>query len=422
MDIISRCPMITLAVSLVIFSFAPGATEVRGDGADAGQRAADLAAPVRLIDADHPVAAPFVADVDGDGKSELLVGEFRRDAYTEAGFRVYHRLGKPSDLKFDAGSWLQADERDATVPAFCYTGSAPQIVDYNGDGIPDLVSPAMIGKPREAVLRVFPGLGKGRFGKPTEVTYLTVAASSSGLSCYNVRAFVYDWDGDGAKDILAATSGGIWVVSRSGGRDTNQYAEPKPLSVDGKPLRASLSSLCMADWDGDGRDDMIVGASRGSVQWYRNTSPHGEPKLAAGLTLVPPGNSSSVRYSQSDPYPPPQGPSSSARVCVADVTGDGRVDLIVGDWANAVAIGPDPTPEQKLALEAAQRRMIIARDALNKLKSTDRPVAAEAGALHDSKLEARLVECRSINREIQQLLHERHERHGSVWLFQRLAK
>ncbi|MEX2187262.1 MAG: VCBS repeat-containing protein [Pirellulales bacterium] len=412
---------ITLAVSLALFSFPLSRTVVRADDADAVQRAADLAEPVRLIDADHPVAAPFVADVDGDGAAELLVGEYRRAAYTEAGFRVYHRIGKPSDLKFDAGNWLQAAGRDATVPAFCYTGSAPQVVDFNGDGIPDVVSQAMTGNRDEAVLRVFPGEGKGRFGEPTDVTYLTVTKSSPRLTCYNVRAFVYDWDGDGNPDVLATYIGGrgIWLVRHSGDRGKNSYSAPEALEVDGDALRGG-KSICMADWDGDGRDDLIVGND--GVQWYRNMSPRGEPKLAAGVTLIPPGKFSSVRYSQSEQYPPPQAPSGPLRVCVADVTGDGRMDLIVGDVAGATAVGPTPTKEQTLALEAAWRRMTVARDAYYKLKSADPPTTAEARVLYDGNLELRRAECSAIDREIEQLKPERYERHGSVWLFRRLAK
>lgn len=119
MIVIFRRHVIAFAVSLVFVSIIPGKVEIRGDDTDTIQRAADLAEPVRLIDHDHPVAAPFVADVDGDLAPDLLVGEFRRSAYAEAGFRLYRNLGKPKHLEFDAGSWLQAEGRDATVPAFC---------------------------------------------------------------------------------------------------------------------------------------------------------------------------------------------------------------------------------------------------------------------------------------------------------------
>jgi hypothetical protein len=253
------------------------------------------------------------------------------------------------------------------------------------------------------------------------VTYLTVANASTGLSCYNVRSFVYDWDGDGDLDILAMISRGIWLMRRSGDRD-KPYAAPEALFADGKPLRGSLGSLCVADWDGDGRDDLIVGDSRACIQWYRNTAPRGEPKLAAGLTLFQSDKINSVQYSQMEPYPTPLGPSGPVRVCVADVTGDGRADLIVGDWVNATATNPAPTDAQALALKTARHRMIVARDALNELTSADPPTTAEARAQHERQLELRRAECSAIEREIQKLAPERYERHGSVWLFQRLSK
>lgn len=413
------CRLVSLVILLVPSSVLVNAAEEAIGGANV-RRANDLAEPVPLIDADHPIAAPFVADMDGDGKPELLVGEFRRDDFSEAGIRIYRPLGKMSDLKFDEGAWLQADGRDATVPAFCYTGSAPQVVDFNSDGISDLVSPVP-GNQYEFSLRMFPGLGEGRFGKPTDLPCLNSRHSIPRQTCYNVRTLVYDWDGDGALDILASISGGVWVLRHAGNRGANHYAAPEPVVVDGGSLRVALGSLCMADWDGDGRDDLIVGDALGGVRWYRNTARRGEPQLAGGLTLVPPGKPDALEYSQNERFSRPKEISRSARVCVADVTGDGRMDLIVGDWVNATAIGPNPTNDQARALKVAQSQLGVARAALEKLTGMS-PPGGEFRAGYDDELERRRQECRSLAHTIQQLQHHRYERHGSVWLFERLAQ
>lgn len=78
-------------------------------------RGADFEAPIRLktgqsaIGVESPgYAAPCWADIDGDGKPELLVGQFN-----EGKIRVFKHLG---EQKFAPGTWLQADGKVAIVP------------------------------------------------------------------------------------------------------------------------------------------------------------------------------------------------------------------------------------------------------------------------------------------------------------------
>jgi hypothetical protein len=77
--------------------------------------AQQFAPPVRLEGGGQPVrvespgyAAPCWADMDGDGKKDLLVGQFRGGK-----IMIYKNLGKG---KFAAGTWLQAGGKVAEVP------------------------------------------------------------------------------------------------------------------------------------------------------------------------------------------------------------------------------------------------------------------------------------------------------------------
>jgi hypothetical protein len=76
---------------------------------------ADFDAPVRMTAAGEPVkvespgyAAPCWADIDGDGKDDLLVGQFSRGK-----IRVFRNQGGG---ELAAGEWLQADGAEAQVP------------------------------------------------------------------------------------------------------------------------------------------------------------------------------------------------------------------------------------------------------------------------------------------------------------------
>ncbi len=77
--------------------------------------AAEFERPVRLKGAGAAVrvespgyAAPCWADIDADGKKDLLVGQFNKGK-----IRVYKNLG---DGKLAAGAWLKAEGEEAEVP------------------------------------------------------------------------------------------------------------------------------------------------------------------------------------------------------------------------------------------------------------------------------------------------------------------
>lgn len=81
----------------------------------AAARAADFEPPVRLMAGDAAVrvespgyACPCLADLDGDGKNELLVGQFRQGK-----IRVFRHEG---GAKFAPGKWLEVDGKTAEVP------------------------------------------------------------------------------------------------------------------------------------------------------------------------------------------------------------------------------------------------------------------------------------------------------------------
>lgn len=84
-------------------------------GGTAFSGAAEFQPPVRLKAGDAAVrvespgyAAPCWADVDGDGRNELLVGQFSKGK-----IRVFKHQGGE---KFAPGQWLEAEGKTAEVP------------------------------------------------------------------------------------------------------------------------------------------------------------------------------------------------------------------------------------------------------------------------------------------------------------------
>ena len=77
--------------------------------------AVEFADPVRMKGGGEPVrverpgyAAPCWADIDGDGKKDLLVGQFNGGK-----IKVFKNLG---DDKLAAGDWLRVEGKPAEVP------------------------------------------------------------------------------------------------------------------------------------------------------------------------------------------------------------------------------------------------------------------------------------------------------------------
>jgi hypothetical protein len=84
-------------------------------GSTALSSAAEFQPPVRLKAGESAVrvespgyAAPCLADLDGDGTKELLVGQFAKGKIC-----VFKHLGAE---KFAPGEWLQAERTVAEVP------------------------------------------------------------------------------------------------------------------------------------------------------------------------------------------------------------------------------------------------------------------------------------------------------------------
>ena len=78
-------------------------------------RAVEFQSPVRLEGGGLPVrvespgyAAPCWADIDGDGKKDLLVGQFNQGK-----IRIFKNLGGG---KLAPGQWLMADASEAEIP------------------------------------------------------------------------------------------------------------------------------------------------------------------------------------------------------------------------------------------------------------------------------------------------------------------
>ncbi|MGL4553190.1 MAG: FG-GAP repeat domain-containing protein [Gemmataceae bacterium] len=226
-----------------------------------------------------------------------------------------------------------------------------------------------------------------------------------------------DWDGDGRLDLLVGDiRGHVHVVPNEGAGKALAFGKERGLQAGGKPIRVPGGDAgpSVADWDGDGKPDLLVGAGDGSVWLYRNAGTPKEPKLEEGVRLVAPGEAA---YGSDAPKEPRRG--TRAKVWAADLDGDGRLDLLVGDYATQKPVRPEPTAAQKVEQEAAQKELAAVMGRYRKVGPLLFGPSAAKEKAEREKAQKEVEALMKRMQELRKVVPPEYEDHGWVWLFKR---
>lgn len=156
-------------------------------------------------------------------------------------------------------------------------GSSPQVVDWNSDGQVDLVS-----GDREGYFNVFI-----RADTNLRAFYRYRLLDSTILDVgNNSQPAVADWNGDGKKDLLLGTEAGYIHFYPNLASDTwPMFQTYTYIEAAGSPIYLYRVNPYVFDLDLDGRQDMLCGANDGYVHFYRNIGTNANPVLQAPETL-----------------------------------------------------------------------------------------------------------------------------------------
>jgi hypothetical protein len=232
---------------------------------------------------------PAFADLDGDGDLDFLLAN-KIDPVSLTTSRIYRfeNTGTRTNPTFTLRGALPIEGPYHLTPSFG---------DLDGDGRVDMI----VGQWGTS-LALYRGTDAGFAVVDTAAAVITRGS--------NTIPALGDLDGDGDLDLLVGESSGYLNYFRNDGSSSGPRFTLVTDSLDAvRPGRRSAPAL--ADLDGDGDLDLLVGTDAGAVVLYRNEGDRTQPRFVLDPQFQ-------IRVA------------SHATPAVADVDGDGIPDLVVG--------------------------------------------------------------------------------------------
>jgi len=230
-------------------------------------------------------------------------------------------------------------------------------------------------------------------------------------------AHAADWDGDGDLDLLVGNFyGGVYLIPNEGTRTSRAFGKERQLETDShRPVKVNgKAAPIAADWDGDGDLDLLVGADDGSISLYRNSGSTQLPQLAAPVQLVPPGERGTGSRAPKDPRR-----GTRSKICVADWNGDGRLDLLVGDYAHQKPDRPEPTPDERARYDRIRKELQPIQERSGELFRKLHMPPRIRDKDERERLSKEWQELSQRSQALRSQLPREYEPHGWVWLFLR---
>ena len=229
----------------------------------------------------------------------------------------------PAVLPLGSEELIQADFNDIDVGDY----SVPSFVDWNNDGLKDLVIGQGSSANPPGKVRVY--LNVGTESNPQFSSFFYAQSNGVDLTCTAVGCMgcfprVVYWNADARKDLLVGLADGTIKIFLNIGTDEAPTFDGGTLLQVGQPGSKKTIDVgdratpCVADWNNDDKKDLVVGALDGKIHIFVN---EGTDTTPAFLTET---------FAEID-YSPLTVPSQRSSPQILDLDGDGKKDILTGN-------------------------------------------------------------------------------------------
>src|SRR5262245_24423010 len=283
-------------------------------------------------------AVAGAGDVNGDGYADVIVGAEEYDAGQLNEGAAFVFLGSADGID-DAGAAAAATQLEGNQSGALFGSTVAGAGDVNGDGYADVIVGAQAydaGTTDEGAAFIFLGSGTG-IADAGAADAATQLESDQGVALFGgAVAGACDVNGDGYSDVIVGSeeynapssdegAAFVFLGSSTGVADGNPTTAPTQLESNQIGALLGGSVACAGDVNGDGYDDVIVGAelydngqTDEGAAWVFLGGPGG---IADGNPLTAPtqleANQAASLFG-------------GAVAGAGDVNGDGYADVIVG--------------------------------------------------------------------------------------------
>lgn len=241
-----------------------------GDSAVANITSYDSIFPVYNKTIDMPIfPAAYIADVDNDGKNDLLVAPNARASYRNVkNVMFYKNIGSNKNYVFS----YQTDSFLVSTMLDFGTNAKVAAFDYNGDGLMDLIVGNKQTYVQQGQLEISKLALLQNVGTATNPSFKLVTDDYEKVSQYQLKELspsFGDLDGDGKADMLLGDANGYLQFFKNTGTTIAKFSAltaPQYFNLDA----SNLATPFIYDVDGDGDNDIVCGREDGKLNWYIN--------------------------------------------------------------------------------------------------------------------------------------------------------